>query len=704
MRWSIVWTLYRKEMLETLRDRRTLIVMILLPILMYPLFGIIATQAQFAQQRELKKTKFVIGVLGQALPKKLAKKLESFDKVKSFPIKSRWRSKLRDGTIALALYVRPGPKTLKHPEGQLKIHVYYASTQDRSRAVRKRVIKAFKWYQQQLVKQRMVKLKIPKAVISPLILGSSDVATVRARGRYILSTMLPLLLLIMTITGAFYPAIDLTAGEKERGTLETLLTAPLRPIEIVAGKYLTVASIATITGGLNILSMWFTFAHGVRLAAGISKSKFSLGLEATHMLAIMGFLLLVAAFAGAFMIAIASLARSFKEAQNFVTPAYLAAFLPIFMTSLPGSKGGIATAWIPLVNTSYAIRHTLRGTLTAPYLAITLATMGIAIAVTLYIASQIFAHEQVLFREGEYSLGGLFSTEGLQHRSVPSVQEGLFLICIQFLLLFYVGVPLQKSNPPLGLAITLWGLILLPPILFMKWRKIDIRFTLRLGKFNYLAFGAALLMGLGALPWVVTMTQYSLQFLPNSAEFQKQMNDMFTQGAFNNISTPVFFFLIALSPGICEEILFRGFLQSALLKKMRPAVAIVITALLFGAYHLSIYRLLPTTVLGIMLGWICYRSGSILPAILAHAMNNGLALLLSSKSTPKALQQIAAEPTPLILGVAAVVFVGGVYLLEQTRHTPEEDRTTGTTSEASAPPGPTNEEASTPESKPEESR
>ncbi|TNE45170.1 MAG: CPBP family intramembrane metalloprotease [Deltaproteobacteria bacterium] len=683
MRWPIVWTLYRKEMLETLRDRRTFIVMILLPILMYPLFGIIATQAQFAQQRKLKKTKFLIGVLGQDLPKPLFERLGANDDVKKFAIRSNWRRMLRNGSMALALYVRPGAKTLKHPEGQIKVQVYYASTQDRSRAVRQRVIKAFKWYQRELVKQRLIRLKIPKAVILPVVMGSTDVATVRARGRYILSTMLPLLLLIMTITGAFYPAIDLTAGEKERGTLETLLTAPLRPIEIVAGKYLTVASIATITGGLNILSMWFTFAHGIRLAAGISKAKFSLGLEAYHMFAIMGFLLLVAAFAGAFMIAIASLARSFKEAQNFVTPAYLAAFLPIFMTTLPGSKGGLGTAWVPLVNTSFAIRHTLRGTLTGQYLAITLVTMGLAIAVTLYLASQIFAHEQVLFREGEYSIRGLFNTEGLRERAEPSIQEALFLLGIQFLLMFYVGIPLQKSHPAMGLAVTLWVLILLPPIFFMRWRKINVVSTLRLHRFKLLALGAAVLMGLGALPWVVTVTQYSMQFLPNAAEFQKQMNDMFTQGHFK-LSGTLFFLLISLSPGICEEILFRGFIQSALLKKMRPTAAIVITAFLFGAYHLSIYRLLPTTLLGIMLGWICYRSGSIIPAILVHALNNAMALFLSSPSTPKTLQTIAAEPTTLALVVATGVFGLGVFMMERSRSSAP-----SSTPEASAETAPT---------------
>lgn len=679
MRWPIIWTLYRKEMLETLRDRRTIIVMVLLPILMYPLFGVIATQAQFAQKRKLESTRFKIGVVGVSLPQTLVKKLEEQDSVIVLSSKAGqgWRSELQQGKLALVVVATPDKQPITHPQGRLKLHVYYASTQERSRAVRERVQNAFRWYQKQLVLQRLDALKIPRVVIQPLVLDASDVSTVKARGRYILSTLLPFLLLVMTITGAFYPAIDLTAGEKERGTLETLLTAPIKPLEIVAGKYLTVASIATITGGLNILSMWFTFAHGIRIAAGPAlKGKISMGLDAVHMFAIMGFLLLVAAFAAAFMMAVASLARSFKEAQNFVTPAYLAVFFPIFITTLPGMKGSIETAILPLVNTSYAIRHTLRGTLTSQYLLITLISMGITIALTLYLASRIFAHEQVLFREGEYSLKGLFSTSGLAERPTASIPEVLFLLCVQFLLLFYIGISVQKANPSLGLVITLWGIILAPPLLFAWWRKIQFRTMLSLRSFSPITGFAVFLVVLGAMPWVVTLTQVILQFLPGAEEFARQMEKLFTPQHFN-LSALTFFFLLSISPGICEEIMFRGFVQSAFLQRMKPITAIVWTSLLFGLYHLSIFRLFPTTVLGILLGWLCYRTRSIFPAMLAHAANNGLALYFSSTKAPKFLQTMVSSPTVVHLGLATVLLVGGIWLIDRFNPKIEETQSPG---------------------------
>ncbi len=664
MRWSIVRTLYRKEMLETLRDRRTLIVMILLPIVMYPLFGIIATQAQLAQRRKLNSTRFTVGVVGIALPSLLIKKIQDNDKLVYLDPKMPWKTALRHGKLALVLGVKAGKKSLKHPQGQIKIHVYYATTQDSSRTVRKRVLKAFKWYQKQLVLKRLSHLKIPRAVIQPMILEGSDLSTASARGRYVLASIFPLLLLIMTITGAFYPAIDLTAGEKERGTLETLLTAPLRPIEIVAGKYFAVASIASMTGALNIVSMWLTFSQGLRLAARGSRS-FSLGLTWVHMLSIMGFLLLVAAFAAAFMLAIASLARSFKEAQNFVTPAYLVAFLPIFITTLPGSKGTLGTSLVPLVNTAYAIKHTLRGTLTAQYLSLTLLSMGVAIAFTIFIASRIFAHEQVLFREGEYTLKGMLSRKDFVARNVPSVPEAIMLLSLQFLLLFYVGIPVQKANPAWGLVITLWLLILIPPLAFAWWRKIDFRSTFSLRRFPPIAGVGALLLVVGVIPWVVLLSQWIGQHIPGWQEFVKQAEKLFQAGHFD-LSPLVFFFLMAISPGICEEIMFRGFIQSALLKRMRPWSAIVLTGFLFGCYHLSIYRLLPTTVLGILMGWLCFRTRSIYPAMLAHAANNGLALLLTNKASPQFLQTYAGKPEWVHLIIATVFVVGGIYIVFHT--------------------------------------
>jgi sodium transport system permease protein len=744
-------------MLETLRDRRTLLVMILLPVLLYPLFGIIMTQAQFAQQKKMASTRFKVGLTGSLLPRELLNKLkETNELIDLQPPDQTWKNALQQGHLDIILKVQHHtdpltpiqanlpetsatlPSTLRaetqqqvtssstpqtetqpstntpmryklrlsekhqtraistqpasraiveegqdpaaHTEqklankqilvstlGQIAIQVYYSSTQERSRTARQKIERDIKWFLDQVIKLRLTHLNIPHITLKPLDIEAKDVATPVERGRYILSRIFPFILILMTITGAFYPAIDLTAGEKERGTLETLLTAPLKPLEIVAGKYLAVASIATLTGLLNIFSLWLTFAHGMRLA--VRPGELSMTLSTSHVFAVFGFLLLVATFAAAFMVAIASLARSFTEAQNFVTPAYFVSFIPIFMTTLPGASASTMTALIPLVNVSYAIRNTLEGTLTSSYLALTLASMAVAIICALKLAAYIFSHEQVLFRENEYSLNNLFSRKDLPSRPHPNISEVMILLGFVFLFIYYIGVHLQAQNIAIGLAVTLWIFVLLPPLIFAHWRKIDFKSAFALHKFPLWTIVGSLLMVLGAIPMVIAFSDwFNHNIFSGWSQYSQQIEQFFSQQHLQ-FNSAVLFLLLAVSPGICEEFLFRGFVQTAFMQRMRPWMAIFASSLIFAAFHFSIYRLVPTALLGIMIGWICYRSRSLYPAIFTHIAYNGLILLASHyASASNALRDITKGHISLSVIVLCVALLSLGTLIVH-RHT-----------------------------------
>ncbi len=681
MRFSIVWILFKKEILDTLRDKRTILIMILLPIVLYPLIGILMSQARFAQVKKLEKTRYKIGVFGGELPSLLAAKLRARDDLIQLASTANWRQQLREEKLALVLKVveakskrnfkggKPQQSRKAQKDAMLwnhwKFEVYYASTKEVSRAVKKRFMEGLLWFSKVVVKRRLAWLGLPEVIIHPFDVAGKDVISKKERMRYLFSLILPLMIVLMTVMGAFYPAIDLTAGEKERGTLETLLTAPISSMEIIAGKYLTVTSIALFTGLLNLVSMWFTFSHGIRLAGRIA--QFQLGMTLWDYVAIVGFLFLVASFFAALMLTVATTARSFKEGQNYVTPVYLMAILPAIVTVLPGIKPTTMTSIIPVTNVSFAVKMAIDGSLSLSYVIATVLSMGVAIFLSLLLTSRIFSQEQVLFREDEFSFKNFFLyifKSPSEKRKFPSLGEAIFLIAFIFILTFYIGIPLQKEDPARGLAITLWGLLLLPTILLGRAQGLDLKEVFKLKTFNpYLTSGVFLIV-IGLIPLISLASQLIGQyFLPGWQEFLREANRAFNPQFFH-LGQGTFFLLLALSPAICEEILFRGFVQSALIKKFSPSLAFLITAFLFGAFHLSIYRLFPTTVLGLMLSWLTYQTGSIFPAMIAHALNNGLSLLLSHWQNQGVLPKTFLERADMtILSLAILSLFLGIFLV-----------------------------------------
>jgi sodium transport system permease protein len=705
MRLKMVGFLARKELLETLRDRRTLLIMIFFPILLYPLIGLLSSQAQVVHRRKLRKTRYMVGVYGGLLPRSLVRQIEKNDNVTLLRDKKGWKKRLEGrGRLALVLdlktpppkrrssrqkqpspkgsrskekprkpILRPAPAT--KPAGKLvgkgykrlRMTFVYASTSDRGRAVVSRVKKALQHYQKLEIRRRLKKHGMALNLVRPLDLHKLDVVTKTNRIRFLLAKLLPLILILMTVMGAFYPAVDLTAGEKERGTLETLLTAPVKSIEIVSGKYIAVTFIAVLTGSLNLLSIWFTMSQGIRLAG--RKMSFSFGLTGVDILVVFGFLVLVALLASALMMAIASLARSFKEGQNYVTPAYLACLMPTILATLPGNQPSFASSLIPFTNITFAIQETIKGTLQPWYGVMTLLSMGAAIAGGLWMASRLFEHEQVLFRDENLSATRLLLGNPNIVRRIPNPSEALLLLATLFLVMFYVGIPLQAKNIAIGLGVTLWGIIFLPPVLAAHLRKLNFRDTFRLKPVPWQLIPAVLLITVGALPLVSAMVDLLSPLLfPNWKEFLEVMQKSITAKNFG-VSNVGMVILISLSPGICEEILFRGFILSGLRKSLKAWPAILLTALLFAAFHFSAHRLLPTFTLGVIMGWLCVRSGSIFPAMLFHLFNNGLALALNAPAV-RGYAKHASSGTigwvVLLLAIVCVV-IGVRQFLQMTQ-------------------------------------
>jgi len=221
---------------------------------------------------------------------------------------------------------------------------------------------------------------------------------------------------------------------------------------------------------------------------------------------------------------------------------------------------------------------------------------------------------------------------------------------------FYIGTPLQLRDTRSGILVTQLFVIAGIPLLALRFLGIPawstLGFARRLKPPTYLLvlIGAPAATLLAAL---VGIAQGVFMEVPES--YRELMEKLFQAESGASLLTAVLVF--AVLPGVCEEILFRGFVLRGLASRLSPPAAILWTAVLFGAFHFDLYRFLPTTVLGILLGALVWLTGSLWPAMLLHAANNTIAVLANNVDALKNipwLQEGTSIPTPILLGVGAV--------------------------------------------------
>lgn len=502
----------------------------------------------------------------------------------------------------------------------------------------------------------------------------------------LLATMVPLVLVLMTMAGAVYPAIDLTAGERERGTMESLIVSPTPTAIILLAKYSAVVTVALLTALANLGAMTITL-----WVSGIGRMVFG---EATLSPAIIGTVLLLLVlftmFFAALLLAITSFAKSFKEAQAYLIPLMLLALTPGVMSLLPGIRFTPLLATVPLVNIVLLAREVLVGAGEWNTGLIAVICNGIYALAALAMASRLFGSDASM-QGSKGSWRDLVMRPSIRQLR-PTVDQMALSMAVLFPLYFIVSSSLSSLSSDLetGLWISAAAsflLILGTPIFACWYRNISMSVTFRLarpGGRNWALWAPALLVIAGTA-WTMAHEIFvigqwlgigtiSLDQFDRVAVFQERLKEI-----------PLWTILVALAftPAVCEEIFFRGFVLSSL-SKFSHIWAIVISSLLFGLMHvltsnvLAIERFLPTTFIGILLGYIAVRTGSIWPGMLVHALHNGLLLSLGYFEEQVESWQILVNdgehlPVSWLIGGAVLLVAAFSLLRAQTKGTKEQD-------------------------------
>ncbi len=778
MNWRNVFLIFRREVLDQVRDRRTLFMILVLPVLLYPAMGVgIVPLIQFSEQP---RTLVILGadalpqpplldgdhlaaewfrdpadqskivVVSDASPsgdhsepasvaeEKRRKLIETANQFREplerqIVIDAQFTEAIRAGDqqaiASLGEQRKKLAESLRQPFAVSGMHVLVVvpanfaehiremkdaavnrhgaaihmdyprpiilrnSADEKSAVAAIRVQKVFSNWENAILRNILREVGLPDELPAPVNPTEMDLAAENELAANVWSKLFPALLMMMALTGAFYPAIDLGAGEKERGTMETLLICPATRTEIVIGKFFTVMLFSMSTALLNLSSAGLSGKYMLSLTGGSGGGLSRLGdlslPPITSLVWVLVLLIPLSALFSALCLALATFAKSSKEGQYYLTPLLMLTLgLTMFCLS-PTVEMQPFYSILPVMGPALLLKGLLLGNHQAIglYVYVTpvlLSSLGYSF-LALWWAIDQFGSEEVLFREAERFDLRLWVQHLLRDKEpTPSFAEAsfafIFIMMLQFLSIKVLQAPLQTATAadrPLVmmqvLIIQQLVIIATPPLLMgvMLTTSVMKTFRLQLPRLSDLAAVALLPLALHPLTLELSAAMHAF-FPPLPPSVGEAM------AAMSSDHLPLWLVLLtfALAPAVCEELAFRGFILSGFRHTGRDRLAIVMSGLAFGVMHLIPQQVFNAAMLGILLGWIAVQTRSLWPGVAFHFLYNGLEVCRNRFGKTVEFNggwqlffrnEAGLRYQPLLLVLCALVAVGLLCLLARRR-------------------------------------
>lgn len=404
MNWRNIVTVYLKELKDSLRDRRTLISTIVIPTLVMPVifFGVGKVMSTvITKAREDIPTVAVLG--GEDSPG-VVRKLKESNKLRVVATPADWKKAIGDKKLRVAVQLPEKFEAgLKAGDAQpVKVFNYQGELKSENGAG---VLEQFLGeLREQTVSELLAGRGLPKTYARPFEFRRENVAPPEKVGGNLFGGIVPYIIIILCFTGAMYPAMDLTAGEKERGTMETLLCSPVARVDIVLGKFLLVLTGSVSAMCFMLLSMGVSAAiAGALMTGGRGLARMGAGgmmptIDPVGLLGVLAMVAPVAAMFAAATLTVSLFAKSCKEAQSYLGPMIMVVIMPAVIGTLPGIDLNARLALVPLLNVSLVCKEMLSGVWHWNYLALIFASSSVYAAAALALAVRMFNREGVLFR------------------------------------------------------------------------------------------------------------------------------------------------------------------------------------------------------------------------------------------------------------------------------------------------------------------
>jgi len=391
-------TVFKKELKDSLRDRRTLMAMVIVPLVLFPLLIGISTHMMISHAKLERQKVLRIGLVSNGAASGFRELLAARDDVRLVEGISaeHGRVLVRADSLDALVVFDPAFDRVVQDNRAGSVNLFDKSTENTGIA-RKRVRELLNEYEKMLRADRFRSLSLDPAMVDVVAVSEQNLASTKERLAEEIGGLLPYLIVIFCFTGSMYPAIDLAAGEKERGTLETLLTAPAGRMEILLGKF----GVVVLTGILTALISLFGIYIGFRQSPDIPPEVFDaiLGMLEPRSIALLFSLLLpLTIFFAAVLLSLSIFAKSFKEAQSTITPLTILVIVPAFLGLMPGMTLNAKTALVPILNVSLATKLIIADAVPAALLAEVYASLIVLAVAGMLVCRWIFGREGTIFR------------------------------------------------------------------------------------------------------------------------------------------------------------------------------------------------------------------------------------------------------------------------------------------------------------------
>lgn len=392
MKNNVTFIVLKKELLDIFRDKKTLIIGILIPLIIFPvIYGVMGRSMN-------NTTKSVENNLKIAIKDDENSSLSQFIKAqKNIKVvdSSNIDEDVKNGKIYIGMEIPKDFDKNIQQEKDINVNITYDNVSQQSSTAMEIVNSYIDEYSKTVVKSRLDKRNINTSILTPVTIQSkTSVKEKDSQGKLLISLMLPLLLIIYSVTGPIAPATDLGAGEKERGTLEPLLTTQAGRLSLLWGKFLAITIMGALTTAASLIGLFIAMSQKDSIFSG---ATVQLPLKAILLIGLVS--VLITMVFGALELAISIYARSFKEAQTYLSPLVIVAFVPAYGTYMLDAKTLDSIYFhIPLANASCLIKEFIAGIYNVQHMFITFGWIAVYVLISILFARYMFSREEVIFR------------------------------------------------------------------------------------------------------------------------------------------------------------------------------------------------------------------------------------------------------------------------------------------------------------------
>lgn len=402
----MILTLMRKDLLDTVRDRRTIITNILAPMLLFPVLIFAVSAVGSAQKKKAQERRLDVAMITQGnaelfrdmiLAKGNLLMTEGELQIREDLNLQQARRMVEADSLDAVIYFDADFDRLVESGLPGRVSFYFKET-DQGKEERRRLSSLLDKYSDLVYEARVQGLGLdPRLALNPVEINRFNLASDKERFAFVVAAVVPYIFILFSLIGCIHPATDLTAGEKERGTLETLLTVPATRVQILLAKFLVVFLSGLCSAAISMGGLYTGFRFMVEDSSNIHKAIAAI-VEPQVVIMVLFLLLPITILFAATSLTIGIYAKSYKEAQTMLGPVMMSVFVPLYIGVIPGLRLSYATAAVPILNVSLSIKAIVSGTADPLALVIVYLSLILTAAAALFACSLMFRKESALFR------------------------------------------------------------------------------------------------------------------------------------------------------------------------------------------------------------------------------------------------------------------------------------------------------------------